>query len=389
MKGEDVVSIRIGAMFLGIGALSLSILSGCSKEVKADAKMEEQVVEVDMKVEAWGEVEGTIIKEIYVDFPATVEAIKVKEGQIVKKGEELVLLNYEPYKQTILMKEKEATLESITAEAKLTEATGQVKNIAALNEELSLLEKRLTDGEDPEILSIESELTTIVQQLEDLEEDYKVQTALLEVGGSSSKIIKGIETQKTTLQTQIDTLEAKKSTLIKEKTLELEKLKAEIANAKDGLSTTEKSNNAMVQTCALKDEIGNLELSMMRDKFQKSYIQDNAIITDIEAAIISEINVVEGSRLGEQSGSVLRLIDQNSLKITAHVPEEFIKSVAIGSKVEIVPYADKTISLSGKVTAIAGEAVKENGETVINIEVTPDEVSPYLQVGYGVDVFIG
>lgn len=387
MEGEDFVSIRIGAIVLGIGALSL--LAGCSKEVKADAKMEEQVVKADMKVEAWGEVEGTIIKEIYVDFPATVEAIKVKEGQIVKKGEELVLLNYEPYKQSILMKEKEETLESITAEAKLTEATGQVKNIAALNEELSLLEKRLTDGQDPEILSIESELTTIRQQLEDLEEDYKVQTALLEVGGSSSKIIKGIETQKTTLQTQIDTLEAKKSTLVKEKTLELEKLKAEIANAKDGLSTTEKGNNAMVQTSALKDEIGNLELSMMRDKFQKSYIKDNAIITDIEAAIISKINVVEGSRLGEQSGSVLRLIDQNSLKITAHVPEEFIKSVAIGSEVEIVPYADKTISLPGKVTAIAGEAVKENGETVINIEVTPDEVSPYLQVGYGVDVFIG
>lgn len=387
MEGEDFVSIRIGAIVLGIGALSL--LAGCSKEVKADAKMEEQVVKEDMKVEAWGEVEGTIIKEIYVDFPATVEAIKVKEGQIVKKGEELVLLNYEPYKQSILMKEKEATLESITAEAKLTEATGQVKNIAALNEELSLLEKRLTDGQDPEILSIESELTTIRQQLEDLEEDYKVQTALLEVGGSSSKIIKGIETQKTTLQTQIDTLEAKKSTLVKEKTLELEKLKAEIANAKDGLSTTEKGNNAMVQTSALKDEIGNLEISMMRDKFQKSYIKDNAIITDIESAIISKINVVEGSRVGEQSGSVLRLIDQNSLKITAHVPEEFIKSVAIGSEVEIVPYADKTISLPGKVTAIASEAVKENGETVIDIEVTPDEVSPYLQAGYGVDVFIG
>ncbi len=387
MEGEDFVSIRIGTIVLGIGALSL--LAGCSKEVKADAKMEEQVVKEDMKVEAWGEVEGTIIKEIYVDFPATVEAIKVKEGQIVKKGEELVLLNYEPYKQSILMKEKEATLESITAEAKLTEATGQVKNIAALNEELSLLEKRLTDGQDPEILSIESELTTIRQQLEDLEEDYKVQTALLEVGGSSSKIIKGIETQKTTLQTQIDTLEAKKSTLVKEKTLELEKLKAEIANAKDGLSTTEKGNNAMVQTSALKDEIGNLEISMMRDKFQKSYIKDNAIITDIESAIISKINVVEGSRVGEQSGSVLRLIDQNSLKITAHVPEEFIKSVAIGSEVEIVPYADKTISLPGKVTAIASEAVKENGETVIDIEVTPDEVSPYLQAGYGVDVFIG
>lgn len=386
MEGEDFVSIRIGAIVLGIGALSL--LAGCSKEVKADAKMEEQVVKADMKVEAWGEVEGTIIKEIYVDFPATVEAIKVKEGQIVKKGEELVLLNYEPYKQSILMKEKEATLESITAEAKLTEATGQVKNITALNEELSLLEERLTDGQDSEILSIESELTTIRQQLEDLEEDYKVQTALLEVGGSSSKIIKGIETQKTTLQTQIDTLEAKKSTLVKEKTLELEKLKAEIANAKDGLSTTEKGNNAMVQTSALKDEIGNLEISMMRDKFQKSYIKDNAIITDIESAIISKINVVEGSRVGEQSGSVLRLIDQNSLKITAHVPEEFIKSVAIGSEVEIVPYADKTISLPGKVTAIAGEAVKENGETVINIEVTPDEVSPYLQEGYGVDVFI-
>ena len=387
MEGEDFVSIRIGTIVLGIGALSL--LAGCSKEVKADAKMEEQVVKEDMKVEAWGEVEGTIIKEIYVDFPATVEAIKVKEGQIVKKGEELVLLNYEPYKQSILMKEKEATLESITAEAKLTEATGQVKNIAALNEELSLLEKRLTDGQDPEILSIESELTTIRQQLEDLEEDYKVQTALLEVGGSSSKIIKGIETQKTALQTHIDTLEAKKSTLVKEKTLELEKLKAEIANAKDGLSTTEKGNNAMVQTSALKDEIGNLEISMMRDKFQKSYIKDNAIITDIESAIISKINVVEGSRVGEQSGSVLRLIDQNSLKITAHVPEEFIKSVAIGSEVEIVPYADKTISLPGKVTAIASEAVKENGETVIDIEVTPDEVSPYLQAGYGVDVFIG
>ncbi len=380
--------MKISRISMGLGILMLGVLTGCGEAVKANMEEMPQVAETTGQIEAWGEVKGEVIKEIYIDFPAIVEEISVKEGQLVTKGEKLMTFNASPYKQSILIKEKEAALEKISSEGALTDYMGQSKNINALKEELNLLEKSINDPQEPELLSIESGLTEAKGQLRELLADYKLQKDLLEVGGTSQKVLTDLEIQKVNLENQVATLEAKKNNWRKQKLVQIEKLKAQIATTQDALTNTLKGNGTIKETQGLKDEVSALQIEMMKDKLEKSYLKDQTIICDLEEAIVSKVNVTLGSRLGEESGCVLCLIDRSSLKITAHVPEEFIKSVALGNKVEIVPYTDKTVTLSGIVTAISNEVVKENGETVINIEVTPDEASEYLQAGYGVDVFI-
>ncbi len=373
---------------MSLWILILGVLTGCGEAVKANMEEIPQVTETAGQIEAWGEVKGEVIKDIYIDFPAIVEEISVKEGQLVTKGEKLMTFNANPYKQSILIKEKEAALDKISSEGMLTNYMGQSKNISALNQELNLLEKSINDPQEPELLSIESGLTEAKSKLGELLADYKLQKNLLEVGGTSQRALINLEIQKVNLENQVATLEAKKNNWRKQKLVQIEKLKAQIATTQDALTNTQKGNGTIKETQVLKNEVSALQIEMMKDKLEKSYLKDQTIICDLEEAIVSKVNVTLGSRLGEESGSVLRLIDKSSLKITAHVPEEFIKSVALGNKVEIVPYADKTVMLSGTVTAISNEAIKENGETVINIEVTPDEASEYLQAGYGVDVFI-
>ena len=380
--------MKINRISMSLGILMLGVLTGCGEAVKANMEEIPQVTETTGQIEAGGEVKGEVIKEIYIDFPAIVEEISVKEGQLVTKGEKLMAFNATPYKQSILIKEKEAVLEKISSEGALTDYMGQSKNIDALKEELNLLEKSINDPQEPELLSIESGLTEAKGQLGELLADYKLQKDLLEVGGTSQKALTDLETQKVNLENQVATLEAKKNNWRKQKLVQIEKVKAQIATTQDALTNAQKGNGTIKETQGLKDEVSALQIEMMKDKLEKSYLKDQTIICDLEEAIVSKVNVTLGSRLGEESGCVLRLIDRSSLKITAHVPEEFIKSVALGNKVEIVPYADKTVTIDGTVTAISNEAVKENGETVINIEVTPDEASEYLQAGYGVDVFI-
>lgn len=83
-------------------------MTGCnSQEVNAQELVKE--VEVNQEVnqlDVFGKVEAATIRELAVDFPATIETIDLKAGDLVEKGTQLMTLDYESYKNEMIKKNK-------------------------------------------------------------------------------------------------------------------------------------------------------------------------------------------------------------------------------------------------------------------------------------------
>ena len=100
------LSLVVGTVMLA------SLIAGCNNSeavVETSEVPTEEVVqeEVASTVEAWGSVSAETIKEVHLDFNATVTDVYVKEGQEVKAGDKLLSIDYEDYKTSIAQKEKE------------------------------------------------------------------------------------------------------------------------------------------------------------------------------------------------------------------------------------------------------------------------------------------
>lgn len=72
----------------------------------------------------------------------------------------------------------------------------------------------------------------------------------------------------------------------------------------------------------------------------------------------------------------------------SNVVEEFIRDVDLGSRVKIVAIADRTKEYTGKVMFISQIAFNNNGETVIPVKISIDNLDSFLLPNYNVDVFI-
>lgn len=382
---KKVMSILLGTAVLG------GLLTGCQNTeagTTIETTSQEETVEARDSVEAWGSVSADTMKEIYIDFPAIVNEIYIKEGQEVKKGDKLLGLDYEAYKTSILQKEKELTLDKVALDGAITSSSGSVQQISNLQNQASAISQRLTDGTDTEIATIEANIKLKQSEITELQKELEVQKELVEAGATMQKEVDNLNVKITNLKTEIGNLEQQIANIKKDKTLKINEINSQIAGIKDTLNTAEKGNQSAINTYSVKQDLSNLEVQLMKDKYAKAFIKDNDIILDIPNGIIKAVKVVEGSKVGSESGCLLEILDKDSIVIKANVSEEFIKDVKVGSEAEIIPYADRESVFKGRVIEIQNMAIDVNGETVIPIVVEALEDSPYLKYGYSVDVEI-
>lgn len=382
---KKVMSILLGTAVLG------SLLTGCQNTEAAttiETTPTEETVEARDSVEAWGSVSADTMKEIYIDFPATVNEIYIKEGQEVKQGDKLLGLDYEAYKTSILQKEIGLTLDKATLDGAITSSSGSVQQISNLQNQANAISQRLTDGTDTEIATIEASIKLKQSELTELQKDLEVQKELVEAGATMQREVDNLNVKITNLKTEIGNLEQQITNIKKDKTLKINEINSQVAGIKDTLNTAEKGNQSAINTYSVKQDLSNLEVQLMKDKYTKAFIKDNDIILDIPNGIIKAVKVVEGSKVGSESGCLLEILDKDSIVIKANVSEEFIKDVKVGAEAEIIPYADRESVVKGRVIEIQNMAIDVNGETVIPIVVEALEDSPYLKYGYSVDVEI-
>jgi multidrug resistance efflux pump len=167
------------------------------------------------------------------------------------------------------------------------------------------------------------------------------------------------------------------NTLITQKTKTIE---ADKLLKKDMITKNQK--NAQSNKIAAEEA----ELNSLKGKLNKSYISGNSIVCDIDNGVVFETSYKSGDIIGTAQ-KLLSIMDLNTIYITANVDEEFIKDVKEGSSAIIIPKYDKAIKLNGKVTKILSQAIKQNGETTIPVEIAV-EGSEKLLPNYTVDIEI-
>ncbi|MFL0250844.1 efflux RND transporter periplasmic adaptor subunit [Clostridium neuense] len=165
----------------------------------------------------------------------------------------------------------------------------------------------------------------------------------------------------------------------KEKAVEADKdLKNDAQNQTDNQKNAQDAKIAAEQA----------EVDALNSILNKSYLSDGSVISDMDNAVVTELNYKKGDVVSAQQ-KILSLQDLSSLYVNAKVGEEFIKDVQVGKTVTIVPTSNSSAKYTGKVVAISNAAVTEqNGETNIPVEISIDNNDGKLLPNYNVDVQI-
>ena len=129
------------------------------------------------------------------------------------------------------------------------------------------------------------------------------------------------------------------------------------------------------------------ELAASKAKVKRSFFADNNIVSDMDNAIVGDLGYKNGDTF-VATPKGLTIMDVSKLYVRAKVDEEFIKDVKEGRDVTIVPAADSTKQYKGKVTMVASEAINENGEVYIPVEISIDNNDGLLMPNYNVDLSI-
>lgn len=138
---------------------------------------------------------------------------------------------------------------------------------------------------------------------------------------------------------------------------------------------------------SLKIAAQQAELDALKAKTNKSYISGSNIVCDIDNAVVSDIGYFQGDIVGAQQ-KVLSLLDLKNLYVIANIDEEFIKDVEEGRSVTIIPKSDRSSKFNGKVTKVLSQAIKQNGETSIPVEIAIENNNGKLLPNYSVDIEI-
>lgn len=384
---------KLWRVLLGTAMIAV-LMTGCGGQSTASEQPVEEAAEAAVAeekpevVEAFGTVDAQTIKQIFLDFPAKIDEVYVNVGQQIKQGDKLISIDYEDYKLSITQKETELNLDKITAESAGTSNAGNNSQIAALQKKAANLSQNLANNDDADIRAQEDAITVAKNKLQQKERELKLQEELLAQGAGANEDVNTLKADIEALNDQIESAQKQIASLRKQKNVELSDLNSQIAVLQDAINENQRRKNDANSTLAVKEDISNLEIAQMKNKYTKAFIQGNDIINDVPNGVVKTISALEGNKVGNDGAALMEIIDTDSLVVKANVAEEFIKDVKIGAEVDIIPYADREAVIKGKVKDIQQLAVTDNGEIVIPVIIEALEKSPYICYGYSVDVEI-
>lgn len=317
-------------------------------------------------IEAFGLVKATKVMNININFPARVQRLFVREGEKVTWGQPLLELDLEEYRAEIRKTEYDLLLARY--ELKKTET-----EIAQLTAKIAKKEEELAQESAYELCQIRFDLSKARQDLETKKELQKLKAISAEEVASLEKTV-------------VDLMRSYEH-LRKEQEEEIKNLKTELALKQK--SSNSNSRSELTGLNMQKEQITLLEakLQMLQKKLDQSFIRDNELISTLKNGVVSEVACAEGDLLTAER-QVLSVIDLDSLIVKANVAEEFIKEAHLGVEVIITPVADYSRSYRGKMIRRADLAVKENGETVIPVEISIEDRDDFLLPNFNVDLKI-
>ena len=369
-------------------AITLSGCQGKAKETSQTSTAETEQTTQNEGIDVFGEVKVETTREIFIDFPCTVEKIYVKDGQKIKKGDKILTLNLDDYQISMLKKQNEMGL----YEGQLNELRQNINpltsEVSRLKNELNIKQAYIQNGTDPEIKALERSMEILETDLTRAKKEYEVNKEIFDIGGISSKELEDAKRNFNSIEKDKQDIIASSEKAKTNRKLEVNGLAAALKNNEAQLTNTDKQNETSSLELESKFKIAQMDLKAMKNKLSKSYIKEKEIIADTDNMIIYEISCNEGTVLGKGEIPVLKVMDENTLFVSVDIPEEFISKVAIGSEASIIPYADKETAIKGKIIRIADRAIKQDGETIIKADIAIEGEKNILKPGLTVDVKI-
>jgi len=318
-------------------------------------------------IEAFGLVKATEVMSVTMDFPARVRELYVQVGQRVTLGEPLMALDVDVYRAEINSTEYELNMARF-------ELRKEETAINELIEEIEQKEERLADNSDFELKKLLSDLRLSKAELADKKQ-------LLSIEAVSRREVEKLEKSVSDLRLALEQTRDDKEEELKRlrTTLELKQTKNTHQNTACPYTALE----------MLKARITLLEqkLKMMKKQINQSFIREDKIICNINNGVVSEINYDEGDLFIIEK-KVISVINLESLVVKANVAEDFIKDINLGAEALITPVADYSREYKGKIIRLSELAVKDNGETVVPVEISIENRDGFLLPNLNVDVKI-
>lgn len=370
--------------------LMIITLTGCNpgtKETASQDTHETSNYEVQ-SLDVYGVVCVDKTQQIIIDFPAKVTEVYVKDGDHANQGEKLLTLDYEDYKLEIQTKENEIRMDEIQLQELKSNVNPQMLEANKIREELKVKKSYLETGSDPDLIPLQNSLAILEESVSIAKNDHKANEELFNDGLISeeefTKSKQNLQSKEKELQDALTAIEKVKTN----RQLEINALNAALNTTQIQSSNTDNQKVSSINMLELKIETAKLALSSMKNKLNKPYIKDNTIIAPGNNLIIYDINCIQGSEINSQYGPILKAMYQDTLYITADIPEESISLVKIGDIATITLSDKNTEEITGKITKLSNRAIEKDGDTVVEAIITVEKGKELLKPGLSADINI-
>ena len=338
---------------------------------------------------AWGEVTYEKVYDIIIDFPSFVTEVKVKEGDLVSLGQQLVSLDMSEYLGSIDKLQEQLAASKAALENTSQDTAALSADIAQLKKDIETKAQEYNQETNSDLKILKTSLELAKTELENAKRDVREHQALHDAGSSPQNVLDQyvdiLVIKEKALSDVENNIEKTKSAL----RAELDQLNIALQSKQSQLDQIQKSNTANTAMQSSSVSVSRIDLKLMRNKSAKEFLKGSHIVSHVENAIVQGIGVINGSAVGAQHmpTRVLQLIDADSVVVSAEVEEEFIKNVVPGMTVTIVPTSDSKMSIPGTVIHISSLAVEKDGKRIVRVQVKPQDPQGDLKPGYSADVY--
>jgi len=350
---------------------------------------------ITLKITASGTVSAGSTYEVTPKVSGTVTQVLIKQGDAVRKGQELVILDDTDARQRL----QEAKDNLAVAEAKLAQAQTQAKlaptqnqlaveqaRVNLLNAEAKLAQ--LKEGATTQdIEQAKSQVTQAQLSVDAANKEYERNKTLFEQGAVTRQQLESAENKYLTAVESLKSAQQKLDSLLAGPDPdELAAAEAAVSQAKLNLSLAE----ANADTTSAQQELLTAQAQVVQARNAVSAAERDLALTRVVSPIdgtVTQVAAQVGQVVG-QSSVLATVADLTHLQVVANVDETDVHSVEVGQQADI-----KVESLPDKVFSGVVESVASQGKVIssvvyfeVTIKVTDDTRT--LKPGMTADVDI-
>lgn len=343
--------------------------------------------DASLELDVYGDVKVDKSEEMTVDFPAKVKEVFVKDGDLVKKGDKLLSLDLEDYRLEIKTKENEIRMDELELKKLEANRNPQLLESESIREELQVKQHYLT-GSDPDLVPLENSLAIIEKSIKTAQNQYETNKQLFEIDSlSQEELTLSEQTLKSKQKEKADTLTAIEKVRTNRK-LEVNALRSQLQSTKVQSSNTDQQKAFDIEKLKVKIETAKLELNFMKNKLNKPYIRGNDLIASSDNLIVYDIHCIKGTEISSEFGPLLKAMYQDTIYVTADIPEESLTHIKVGAPASVVLADEKAGVVTGKISKIANRASEKDGDTMIEAIIQINKGKELLKPGLTADIKI-